>query len=448
MNPRRTAIAISIAALLAACAGMPAHKDSTLRADLAQTATGAPRLPGAGEPYPDAAWFAETLTPERAVQTALLNNPLVRAELARLDIAQAERIQAGLLGNPMLKTMALRPEGGGRWELDYSLMQSLYDVFTRSRRVAVADAAQQRVESEVLLRLVTLTQDVESAYYAAIAAKSRQELLAAQIDIDHRRLLWLQRQASQGTVSVATPLQQEADLAMREHGLGEAQAASATAMAGLSKLLGTSSTAPIHLPGQLPEFVLAGFDENQLQRLALARRPELRANEAGIAQAQAEKSLQSGALRNTEPSAGVAGMRGMGGDMSQQGVAIDLALPVFDTGRARRELADAQIRQAQSLALAQSRQVPLEVEQSLALLQARQIAFHHAQHHLSQQQQLLSLAERGYRAGLSDLSARLSAESNLIEAELQLLDAHSALWESGVALERATGLAIADAVPP
>ena len=41
------------------------------------------------------------LTVDRAVQAALLNNPQVRAELTRLDAAQAELIQAGLLRNPM-----------------------------------------------------------------------------------------------------------------------------------------------------------------------------------------------------------------------------------------------------------------------------------------------------------------------------------------------------------
>ena len=101
----------------------------------------------------------------------MLNNPRVRGELARLDEAQAERVQAGLLRNPLVSLTALRPEGGGRFELDYSLMLSLFDLFTRSRRTAVADAAQRRVEAEVIGQLIAIAQDTQAAYYDALIAE-------------------------------------------------------------------------------------------------------------------------------------------------------------------------------------------------------------------------------------------------------------------------------------
>src|SRR5690606_8363230 len=46
-----------------------------------------------------------------AMTLFLVNSPRVRAELATLGIAQAERVQAGLLTNPALMIGALRPEG-------------------------------------------------------------------------------------------------------------------------------------------------------------------------------------------------------------------------------------------------------------------------------------------------------------------------------------------------
>ena len=54
----------------------------------------------------------------RVVQIALARHPEVLAELARLDAVEAERVQAGLLRNPMLELMLLRPEGGGRFAIE------------------------------------------------------------------------------------------------------------------------------------------------------------------------------------------------------------------------------------------------------------------------------------------------------------------------------------------
>ena len=67
--------------------------------------------------------------------------------------------------------MVLRPEGGGRFELDYSLMQSLFDLFTRTRRIDVASAAQARVQAEVMMQLVRIAQDTEAAYFEAMALR-------------------------------------------------------------------------------------------------------------------------------------------------------------------------------------------------------------------------------------------------------------------------------------
>ena len=94
-----------------------------------------------------AAALDEPLTAARALQIALAQNPEVRAALARLDAVEAERVQAGLLRNPMLSLMAMRPDGGGRLAVTASWMQSLFDLLTRSRRVGLADADARRADA-------------------------------------------------------------------------------------------------------------------------------------------------------------------------------------------------------------------------------------------------------------------------------------------------------------
>lgn len=442
MNRNFLCHAITAALILTACTTAPVREDAPqLRATIAAAGTGAPRLPKTGESYLSPEFFEQPLSVERAVQAAMLNNPIVRAELARLEVAQADRVQSGLLSNPVGSLMALRPDGGGRYELDYSLMQSLFDLFARSRRVAVADAAQRQVETEVTINLVSLAQNTEAAYYQALVAEEKLRLRREQQTLTEAELHLLEAQARQGAVAQSDAIEQQAVASMRAHNSRDAEASLAQARSQLAQQLGLSSAKGLLLPESLPAFALPGLDESTLQALASAHRVELQAAAAKIALARAEQSLQTGAIRATQPALGPAGTRESGG-LGLNGVAMQITLPIFDTGRARRDRANAQVAQAQFIADSTRRQVPLDVERALATLLASEQAVEHAGHHLQQQQQLEQLARRTYEQGASDFSHyRLASQARLASA-LEQLEAKQALWNALLALEKATGAAM------
>lgn len=441
MNRARLATAVLLSLLSAACVSTPAGRDdAAVDAAVAHAGIGAPRLPSGGEGYLDASWFTEPLTPERAVQGALLNNPRVRGELARLDEAQAERVQAGLLRNPLLSLTALRPEGGGRFELDYGLMLSLFDLVSRSGRTAVADAAQRRVEAEVVGQLIAIAQDTQAAYYDALIAEAKLRVRREQQAVDGDVLRLSQRQAGQGAVLATEVLQQQALTSMQAHEVQVAEAGLIQARAMLAQQMGLSSAAPLQLPDAMPAFAVPGLAAPALQALATAHRPDLMAAAASEDQARAEGRLQSSGLRATEPMLGPAGMRETGG-MSLYGLGVEILLPVFDTGQSRRALANAKITQAGFAAEGVWRRVPLEVERALATLLAADIAVTHADHHLAQQQQLERLARRTYALGIAGRASYLQASRARLDAAMQQLDARQARWAAMVALERATGTA-------
>lgn len=441
MKIHRATVTTMLSLALAACTSAPPRQD---RVDVAAAVTragiGAPRLPSAGAGYLDAAWFEVPLTTDRAVQGALLNNPLVRAELARLDAAQAEQIQAGLLRNPMASLMALRPEGGGRLELEYSLMFNLFDLFTRSRRMDAADAAQRQVEADVIGRLVAMAQDTQDAYYAAIIAEDRLQVRREQQAIDDELLRLLQGQAGQGAVPATAVLAQQALASMQAHEVASAQTALIQAQAALAQQLGLSSPKALTLPGSRPAFTFPGLDAPALQALAIARSPGLQVASAAVDRARIERELQSGLLRTADPVLGPKGMRETGG-MTLAGLDVQVLLPVFDTGQARRALAGAQVAQAEFAAEAIRRRVPLEVERSLGILVAANVAAGHAEHHLAQQSQLQRLARRNYEQGVADRASYLQASRSRLDSDMQLLDARQARWRALVDLERATGTA-------
>lgn len=450
MNPFRNSTLLqlallSLSLLASGCATTPTQKEPA-RVATAVINAGSPsaRLPAPGDPYLDQRFLEPELTADRAVQAALANNPQVRAQLARLDAAQAERVQAGLLENPMLGLMALRPDGGGRIELQYNLMQSFFDLFTRSRRVAVADAASRGVEAEVIGELVELVQDTKAAYYEAIAA---QAILASARDgwsLEKEVLQLRTGEARQGALGVGAVAEQQALVSMRAHQLQSTEAALAEARAALALQLGLGSSADIRLPASFPTFILPGIDEPALQALAASHRASLVAVESSVQQARSERALQVGGLRATQPSLGPAGMRETDG-MAFKGAGLQLSLPIFDTGRARRDLANAQVAQAEFAAEAVRRQVPLEVELAIASLVAADQAAGHADHHLEQQSRLETLARKTYRQGATDSSAVFDARRARLVSVQDVIEAQGARWAALVDLERATGVAVLDA---
>ena len=441
MKTKSLVTAIAFGVLLMGCTAAPVRDDSRVQNSVGMAGVGAPRLPADGESYLDDAWFAEPLTVDRAVQAALLNNPQVRAELTRLDAAQAELIQAGLLRNPMGSLMVLRPEGGGRFELDYSLMQSLFDLFTRSKRIDVANAAQAKVQAEVMLQLVGIAQDTEATYYEAMIASEEVRLQQELLALEQSALTLQTRQARQGIVPSSTVLAQQASTSQRAHELRAAEAEQTKALSALAQQLGLSSVKPLLLPDHLPPLTLSVLNEPQLQALAQKHRPELMATTASIEQASAEKKLQTGVLRNTEASLGIAGSRESSG-FSMNGLAAQISLPIFDTGRARNALANANIAQAQHQAQATRRLIPLEVERALATLIISTKALEDTDHHLQQQQQLETLARRNYQQGVSDYQTMTEAKRLRLAAQREQLQAQRSLRVAYVDLERATGVAM------
>ncbi len=432
---------IALGVLLIGCTAAPVRDDSRVQNSIGLAGAGTPRLPANGESYLDDAWFSEPLTVDRAVQAALLNNPQVRAELTRLDASQAELIQAGLLRNPMGSLMVLRPEGGGRFELDYSLVQSLFDLFTRTKRVDVANASQARTQAEVMLQLTRIAQDAEAAYYEAMTTKDVLRLQREQLALEENTLVLLKRQAQQGVLSSNPVLTQQATVSMQAHALRTAEAEQTKALSALAQLLGLSSIHRLVLPDHLPALSLAVFNEPELQALALKHRPELMATNANVDQTRAEKKLQTGALRATDPSLGLGGIRESGG-LSLNGLSAQISLPIFDTGRARGALADAKIAQAQYQAEATRRLIPLEVESSLATLITNTNALEHADHHVRQQLQLEKLALVTYQQGNGNYMNVTEIKRIRLASQMEQLEAQKMLRTAYVDLERATGVAM------
>ena len=108
------------------------------------------------------------LTADAAVQVALLSNRRLQAEYARLGVAQAELVQAGLLRNPIFSG-TIRWAPGSQRMFDFSVVQDFLDVLLIPLEVSVAKSELESVKLEVTGRVIDLASDTKRAFYTYAA---------------------------------------------------------------------------------------------------------------------------------------------------------------------------------------------------------------------------------------------------------------------------------------
>ena len=113
--------------------------------------------------------LSEPLTPEAAVQVALLNNRGLRSVYADLGIAEADLVQAGRLRNPGFSYARLRR--GDELEIERTFLLNVLGLLTMPIRTDLErrrfEITQTRVASEVL----QVAADTRRTYYRAVAAQ-------------------------------------------------------------------------------------------------------------------------------------------------------------------------------------------------------------------------------------------------------------------------------------
>ena len=97
---------------------------------------------------------AAPLTPTSAQQIALLKNPDLASEYARLGIAQADVVEASRIGNPGFSGSALKD--GGPSKITMGLSLPLSDLLLLSSRRRLAEGEYVRAQQRIAGQLVTL----------------------------------------------------------------------------------------------------------------------------------------------------------------------------------------------------------------------------------------------------------------------------------------------------
>jgi len=389
------------------------------------------------------------LSPEGAVEIALLRNQGLVATYEQLGIAQADLVQAGLLRNPTFGARIGFPIGAGSTETEFSLAEDLVDLFTLPLRGRVAaaqlDAAKARVGNAVLELAARVKQSFVSLQAAQATLHMRQLVLEAQQAAAQLRL----RQYTAGNVGDLELSQEEAFYQQEKLNVVRAEAAVLHGREQLNRLLGLwgEESASWRVAETMPELPDREPDLDHVESLAVGRRLDLAAAQKEVLALEQAASL--GGVTRVFPAvqAGVSTRRDAEGTRVV-GPDLTVELPIFDQGQARAARIAAELRQARAKQQELAVNVRAEVRELRSrLLTDRAVVDHYRKVLLPLRERLVQQAQLRYNAMLLGVFQLLLARREQIDAYRDYLDAVRDYWATRADLERAAGGSLIATLP-
>ncbi len=376
---------------------------------------------------PPAAPSPPVLSLDQAVQMALLNNQTMRAQRLNIDQARAGETTAGLKPNPVysmvnedfpiftpgqmtldnlsqnqefLQSISYTIERGDKRNKRIQVAKDTTDVSTRG----VADAERQ------------LRYQVAQAFIGVLLAKSNLELARQDLK-DFANVVEINRLRMQaGDISKGDFLKIALQKLQFEQDVAAADLALAQSKVGLRQLLGYQNIAPDYDVSGALEHKRRVVLAEELEKQALANRPDLRGAQSGVKLADDTVTLAYG---NRARDLTAEGEYKRNGPVNGVGFGISIDIPIHD--RNQGEIARSQFaaRQAREVEAAARVTVLSDVRNAYEAFQnSDQVATLFESGYLDQARDSREISLYSYRRGASTLLDLLDAERSYRAVQL------------------------------
>src|SRR5205823_6292649 len=297
------------------------------------------------------------LTPNSAVQIALLNNHELQATYEEIGFAQADLIEAGLLKNPLFTIERRFP--GQAMEAD--ILGEFIDLLFLPLRKRVAVAKLEAVKLRVGAEILNTAAEVRIAFYqnqgnlqVADLAQTVEKATAASAEA----ALQLHQAGNSRSLDLAN---EEALHVQAKVDFAKTQSAGIESREKLTRLLGLWGVeTKWQVSSRLPDPPKNEISTAGLESRAIAQRLDL----AAFKQETLSEARRLGLVRFEEISRGFE----MGGHYEREkdgqysaGPSLNLPLPFFNFGQAAKARSEAKVRQLQQRYLALAVQIRSEV---------------------------------------------------------------------------------------
>lgn len=302
-----------------------------------------------------------------AVRVALLNSQSLQASLATLEISEADRVQAGILPNPLLSVGRLRE--GEVVEIERLISFNVLSLVTLPWRARYAGQQTDLAKLRAAQAVIQHAADTRKAWFNAVAAQQTANYLRDAREAAEAAGELARRMAKVGNWSRLQQAREQATLADIAAQLARAQQSAVAEREKLTRLMGLwGDQAGYTLPDRLPELPKELPQRADIEAQALRERLDVRAakdearyvaDSLGFTRATgAINVLELGWQRNTTFD------NASGHKDTARGPEIEITLPLFDWGQGRAARAEATYRQALSKVGAVAVQARSEVRES------------------------------------------------------------------------------------
>lgn len=286
----------------------------------------------------------QPLTPESAVEIALLNNRGLQAGFSELGIAEAERVRAGRLANPTFSFGRLA--GGGVTEIDRSVMFNVLGLLTLPAASQVAQGQLEQAQYQAAFDAVGVAADARKAFFGAVAARDLVKYSEQVKDAADASSELARRMLQAGNFNKLAQMREQSFQTDATASLARARHQAVAERERLVRMLGLSGdqlafTLPERLP-ELPKDLIEAKDAEQtaidkrLDVLMARRNAQATAKSLGLTKATRFINVLEVGYANKSQT----------GEPRQNGYEIELELPLFDFGSTRAARAEAVYMQA------------------------------------------------------------------------------------------------------
>ena len=373
--------------------------------------------------------LSRPLTPETAVEVALLNNRELQSTYADLGIAQANVVQAMLWKNPILDGMVTQPYKGGAPDYGFNLALSVIDILYVPLRKGVAESQLEETKLEVTAHVLNLAAQTYLAIVDYLSEKQRVGVFAEAVE-------------SARQIVESAEVRREADNNSADYDFEEKAVHYVRAKAELAR----AKTRVVQARERINQIL--GLTGPQIQWRSAERLPSMPARDplaAHLEDKAIEASVDLAIVRqrlvtlgrkyqvvdvtSLLPQLDVGGMATRVNEVDQAGPSFRAEVPLFDWGQARRQAAQMEILKARDEFTAVAvRLRSLARLRQTRLLAARQIALYYADNVVPQSQRLLNAAKRKYDAKQLGIFELLRAEETYVRASLDHITALTEYW--------------------
>ncbi len=376
------------------------------------------------------------LTPNSAVQVALLNNHELQATYEEIGIAQADVIEAGLLRNPLFSIERRWPGQALEAELVTEFIDILFLPVRKHAARLQLQAAKSRVGNEIL----RIAAEVRAAFYEHLG-----NLQLGDLGVEVEK-------AAAASAEAALQLHQagntrDLDLANEEAmhvqaklDLAKGQALAVESREKLNKLIGAwGEQANWTIAPRLPEPPKTEIGTSGLESRAIEQRLDLAALKyEALGQAQ---SLGFARFQEVAQQFEIGGhyVREIQGEHST-GPSIRIPIPLFNFGQGVKARGEAKVRQLQQRYLGLAAQIRSDVRAARdRMLNARAMVDYSRATVLPLRHRVVEESQLQYNAMQISLFDLLRAKQEEVNAARQSVEAQRDYWVARAELEKAVG---------